>query len=111
MTRRQLAILVHDVGKYVAPTARNLRPAPAREMVDMLVRDLYELRPGQHASALFTQLAAFAGAPPLEEVHAMFAEIDGLEQKVRAGEPAAVTRAPLIACDMEARLRPLAEVP
>jgi hypothetical protein len=110
MTRRQLATLVHDVGKYVARTARNLPPAPTREMVDMLVRDLYDLRPGQHASAVFTQLAAFAGAPPLEEVHAMFAEIDRLEPGVRSGEPDAVTRAASIARDIEARLRALAEV-
>ena len=42
----------------------------------MLVRDLYELRPGQHASAVFAALAAFAGAPPLDDVRALFAEVD-----------------------------------
>ena len=110
MTRRQLATLVHDVGKYVARTARNLPPVPTREMIDMLVRDLYELRPGQRASAVFADLAAFAGAPPLDEVHASFAEIDRLEREVRAGTPAAVTRAAGIARDIEARLRALTEV-
>jgi hypothetical protein len=100
---------VHDVAKYVARTARNLPPHPTPEMVDMLVRDLYELRPGQHASAVFASLATFAGAPPLDEVHALFAEIDALESDVRAAKPAAVSRAAAIACDIESRLRALAE--
>ena len=109
MTRRQLASLVHDVGKYVARTARNLPPEPTREMVGMLVRDLYELRPGQHASTVFASLASFDGAPPFDDVRALFAEVDQLEAEVRAGTPAAVTRAADIARDIEARLRALAE--
>lgn len=110
MSRRHLAVLVHDVGKYVARTARNLPPEPTPAMLDMLVRDLYELRPGQHASALFAALAAFAGAPPLDDVRALFAEVDALEPEVRAGAPAAVARAAAIARDIEARLRALAEI-
>jgi len=109
MSRRSLGVLVHDVGKYVARTARNLPPNPTREMVDMLVRDLYELRPGQHASAVFASLAAYAGAPPLEAVRALFVEIDNLEAAVRAGAPAAVARAAAIARDIESRLRALVE--
>ena len=109
MSRRRLGVLVHDVGKYVARTARNLPADPTPEMVDMLVRDLYELRPGQHASAVFASLAAFVGAPPLDDVRALFAEIDGLEAEVRAGAPAAVSRAAAIARNIESRLRALAE--
>ena len=109
MSRRRLGLLVHDVAKYVARTARNLPPEPTPEMVDMLVRDLYELRPGQHASAVFASLAAYAGAPPLDDVRALFAEIDALEAEVRAGAPAAVSRAAAIAKDIESRLRALAE--
>lgn len=105
MTRRQLASLVHDVGKYVARTARNLPAEPTREMVDMLVRDLYELRPGQHASAVFASLIGFDGAPPLDDVRALFAEIDRIEPAVRAGAAAAVGRAARLACEVEARLR------
>jgi hypothetical protein len=111
MTRRQLGRLVHDVGKYVARTARNLPPEPTREMVDMLVRDLYELRPGQHASEVFAALVApvdGAGALPLDDIRALFAEIDRLEPEVRAGAPAAVGRAAGLALDVEARLRALA---
>jgi hypothetical protein len=109
VTRRHLSSLVHDVGKYVARTARNLPAEPTREMIDMLVRDLYELRPGQHASVVFASLADFAGAPPLDDVRALFVELDGLEAEVRAGAPAAVSRAALIARDIETRLRALAE--
>ncbi|MGZ3438117.1 MAG: hypothetical protein ACXVDD_01290 [Polyangia bacterium] len=105
MSRRDLSILLHDVAKYVARTARNLPTEPTREMVDMLIRDLYELRPGQHASAVFAQLAAFAGAPPFDDVRALFAELDELEAEVRGGAPAAVARAAGIARDIEARLR------
>jgi len=111
MSRRELSLLVHDVGKYVARTARNLPPEPTREMIDMLVRDLYELRPGQRASRVFASLAEFAGAPPLEDVRAMFGEIDGLEAQVRAGALVAVMRAAAIARDIETRLRAVAVGP
>jgi hypothetical protein len=108
MSRRDLSILVHEVGKYVARTARNLPAHPTREMIDMLVRDLYELRPGQRASRVFVALTQFAGAPPLDDVRALFSEIDALESDVRAGAPAAVTRAAAIAQDIDTRLRALA---
>ena len=111
MSRRELSLLVHDVGKYVARTARNLPPEPTREMIDMLVRDLYELRPGQRASRVFAVTAELAGASALEDVRALFAEIDALESEVRAGAPAAVTRAAAIARDIELRLRALAVEP
>lgn len=107
MSRRDRSILLHDVAKYVARTARNLPAQPTREMIDMLVRDLYELRPGQHASAVFAELAAFAGAPPFDDVRALFVEIDGLEAEVRDGAPAAVARAADLARDVETRLRAL----
>jgi hypothetical protein len=77
-------------------------------MIDMLVRDLYELRPGQRASRVFASLAEFAGAPPLEDVRAMFSEIDELEHEVRAGALGAVTRVAMIARDIELRLRAIA---
>lgn len=108
MSRRELSLLVHDVAKYVARTARNLPAEPTRAMIDMLVRDLYELRPGQRASRVFAQLAEFADAPPLEDVRALFGEIDALEGAVRAGALDAVTRAAAIARDIEARLRAVA---
>ncbi len=103
MTPRQRARLVHDVAKYVARTARNLPPSPSPEMIAMLVRDLYELRPGRRASSLFAELAP---PPPIfDDVRALFAEADGLEAAVRAGETAAVTRVAAIAREVEQRIR------
>jgi hypothetical protein len=78
-------------------------------MIDMLVRDLYELRPGQRASVVFADLARFAGAPPFDEVRALFREIDALEPEVRSGASAAVRRAATLARAVEARLRALTE--
>ncbi len=107
MTPRERARLVHDVGKYVARTARNLPPAPTAEMIAMLARDLYELRPGRRASALFAELAP--PPPSLDDVRALLAEADALEPSVRTGERAAVARAAAIANEVERRLRAFAE--
>jgi hypothetical protein len=107
--RRQLLRLVHDVGKYVARTARNLPESPTAQMIDMLVRDLYALRPSQRASAVFAALADFPGAPPLDDVRTLFAEIDALEPEVRAGAAPSVWRVAALALEVEARLRALVE--
>ena len=107
MTRRQRLALVHDVGKYVARTARNLPPAPTADMVAMLAHDLYELRPGQRASALLAVLAGDSDAPPVATARVLLAEADALEPAVRAGDPAAVARAAELAIAVEAALRTL----
>jgi hypothetical protein len=109
MSRRHLSRLIHDVGKYVSRTACNLPPQPTREMIDMLIRDLYQLRPDQRASTVFHELAQFPGAPPLDDVRALLAEIDALEPEVRAGASAAVARAATLARAVAARLRALGE--
>lgn len=106
--RQQLARLCHDVGKYVARTARNLPARPPPELVDMLARDLYELRPGRRASALFDELAAGLLRPSLAPVRDLLTEVDALEPRVRAGDAAAVARAAAIAREIERRLRALA---
>jgi hypothetical protein len=108
VTPRALQRLIHDVGKYVARTARNLPPAPTAEMIEMLIRDLYELRPGRRASALFAELAPPA-EPALAPVHALLAQIDALEPSVRAGDADAVTRAATLAREVERSLRALGE--
>jgi hypothetical protein len=109
VSRRHVSRLIHDVGKYVSRTACNLPPEPTREMIDMLIRDLYELRPAQRASAVFHELAQFPGAPPLDDVRALFVELDALEPEVRAGAARAVARAARLACAVAARLRALGE--
>lgn len=119
---RWAATLAHDVGKYVARTARNL-PDPVTaplgpELVAMLVRDLYALGDGERASARFDRLIAEAapggwsdraGDVHLDEVRRLLAEVDALEPAVRAGEVAAVARATALARAVERRLRALAE--
>lgn len=107
--RRRLARLVHDVGKYVARTARNLPPAPAPVpafAVGMLVRDLYETAPNRRASFLLDEIArGLDGSPELERARALLAEADALEREVRAGDEAALRRVASIAREVEVVLR------
>jgi hypothetical protein len=103
--------LLHDVGKYVARTAKNVRPnedVPG-VLTGMLARDLFELRDGTRASAVFAELSEGAGEDPkLEEVRSLLAEADDIEPRLRAGDRAAVRRGAEIALRVEALLRELA---
>lgn len=104
MNREARARLLHDVGKYVARTARNLPDgALDAELIEMLTRDLYELKPGRRASQVFGELAE--PDPRLDELAQFFAAIDRLESRVRAGEEAAVRGAAALALEVERRLR------
>jgi len=106
-----LSALVHDVGKYVARTARNL-PAEGevpRVLIDMLCRDLYALTETQRASERFDELAlelepALDGLE-LDACRERFAEIDALEARVRDGDLVAVRRAAALALEIETELR------
>lgn len=111
LAKSAVARLAHDVGKYVARTARNLPPA-IREPLDaalrkMLIADLYGdatgLRPGQR----FATLAATLVEPRLDGVRAAFVELEAIEQNVRAGELAALQRAVELARDIDEQLRAL----
>ena len=76
---RLAARLVHDVGKYIARTARNVRgQAWTPELVAMLCRDLFELTGGR-ASAVFEDLAKRIEArtgtqPALSRVRGLLAQ-------------------------------------
>lgn len=109
-----LAQLVHDVGKYLARTARNL---PATESVDstllaMLCRDLYgdaaAPRPAARFAALLSELQPLLADASLAEIAAKFIALADLEADVRAGAPAAITRAAALALQVDAQLRTLA---
>jgi len=108
------ARLAHDVGKYVAMTARNLAPdRPASEaLVAMLARDLYALRGGERASAVLARVAAplLALGPDarVAQAAALLAEADALEARVRGGHAEAVARAGAIAREVEQLLRAVA---
>jgi hypothetical protein len=109
--RETRARLVHDVGKYVARTARNLPEYPSTALVGMLVRDLYELRPSRRASQVLDDLSAGLVHPLLVTARALLAEADALEGRVRREDLSAVARAAAIALEVEALLRELAQEP
>lgn len=105
---RWLARLAHDVGKYVARTARNIPDGPVPEvLVGMLARDLYELEEGKRASqVLEARLGETAAADEqLRCAVALLQEADALEGPVRLGEPGAVRRAASIAVEVSELLR------
>jgi hypothetical protein len=110
---RLTARLAHDVGKYVARTARNVAPGGwTPQLASMLSRDLYDLRGGP-ASALFEARAKpleelIGCAAALTEVRSLFAEIDRLQIAVRAGDSSALEHAATLALEIEAALRNLA---
>ena len=99
--------LVHDVGKYVARTARNLdeRSLLSPAIVSMLTRDLYDTFGGERASAIVARSPLVA--PALLRARDLLAGIDELEASVRAGETPAVRRAATLACEVERTLRSL----
>jgi hypothetical protein len=108
------ARLAHDIGKHCTRGALNVHagePVPAA-VVGLLARDLYELAPGQRASARFAELARELRAAlrdgRLERCTALFAEIDALEPGVRAGDEPAVRRAAALAREIRALLDALA---
>lgn len=111
LSAQAAARLSHDVGKYVARTARNLPPVISQPLDGMLhkmlIADLYgeagAPRPGQR----FVTLVATSAEPHLDGVRAAFVELEGLEQKVRAGELAAIERAAQLARDIDVQLRSL----
>ncbi len=110
--RRLAARLLHDVGKYVARTARNLDGAPGDdELLAMLRRDLYAL-PGGRASQVLASLAPpLAAHAPAEIARAseLLAEADRLEPALAAGDRAAAARVVAIALAVEQALRAAAE--
>ena len=107
--------LVHDVGKYIARTARNLGTRDGgipRALVEMLWRDLYELDGKRRASVVFMELAARLDPTirgTLSDVEAALHRIDELEPDVRAGTGDAVAEARDLAVWIEQRLRGLLE--
>jgi hypothetical protein len=107
--RRRLARLVHDVGKYVARTARNLPSPPAPVpawAVGMLVKDLYETAPPRgRASLLLDEISRGVDSAEIDRARALLAEADALEQAVRDGDEAAVRRVASIAREVEVVLR------
>ena len=101
MSQEQLR---HDLGKYLARTARNVDAAVPldKELLAMLCEDLYATARGQRASQLY---AALAGAAVEPRLVALLAELDALEAGVRRNDRASVQRAIAIALAVAAAVR------
>lgn len=112
--RRLAATLLHDVGKYVARTARNLPAgqAAAGPLAAMLLRDVYETYRGARASVRFEELApeleVLAPDARIAEARARLRAIDARERAARAGDPEALVAIAEDARAVEDALRALA---
>lgn len=110
--------LMHDVGKQIARTARNVRdvgdgPLPST-LLRMLIADLYALpgsvgteRASERLSRLAPGLDERRFARHLDDARAALATLDAIEAEVRANDPAAVARAIELARSVEVSLRAL----
>ena len=111
---RLAADLLHDVGKYLARTARNVGERPIDAfLAGMLARDAYETHRGQRASERFAEVAEQLEAlgvrhPSLAVARAALARIDALEPGVRSMDPAALHSLVTLAVEVEGALRALA---
>ena len=111
--RRMAAALAHDVGKYVARTARNVPDGGwTPDLVSMLLRDLYDLR-GERALQVFLRLAPaatspLAGFPEWTTAHDLLCELDAMERELRAGHAPSLQSAALRALQVESALQELA---
>ena len=112
-TQQLFAELVHDVGKYVARTARNLGDPPstplAAPLLQMLLDDCFgsatTQRPSLRFAELRRQLLAVYPNVDLSAVATCLFELDSLESLIRADNAPAVARAVALAKQIEADLR------
>jgi hypothetical protein len=109
---RSARALCHDIGKYIARTARNVRDAEwTPELVTMLLADLYDLRGGR-ALAVFLRLAPaeespLARLPAWTAAHAALRELDTMEAKLRSRDRLALDQACRLALEVDNCLRQL----
>lgn len=113
--REIAAALLHDVGKYVARTARNLPEPDAIDarLVPMLLADVYSTYRGTRASERFAVLEAELHAigvrdPRLLEARTALSRIDALEADARGGDAVALATVARAAIEVERALRSLA---
>lgn len=112
--RALTAQLAHDVGKYVARTARNLSSDTVMdaELLAMLGRDLYgdaqSARPAARFAALAAELRPLLADARLTQAELLLGELERREAAVRVGQPEAVQQAVALALQIENLLRALA---
>jgi hypothetical protein len=111
--RRMASALAHDVGKYVARTARNVSDGVwTPELVRMLLRDLYDLH-GERALHAFLRLAPaetspLSSFPEWTTAHDLLCKLDTMEPELRAQHAPALQSAARRALLVESALRELA---
>ena len=113
LQKKALLALVHDVGKYLARTARNLGQNPAlplpSSLLQMLISDLYEGKQGKRPSVHFAQVLALVPTlksdTRLDTVATLLQELDADEELVRKQNAPAVYRVIAKALQVEAALR------
>ncbi len=113
LQKQAILSLVHDVGKYLVRTARNLGQTPALPLpgalLQMLVTDLYEGKQGKRPSAHFSEVVASVPSlkadARLATISVLLQELDADEEAVREQNGPAVYRAIAKALQVEAALR------
>ncbi len=111
--RKQAALLVHGVGKYISRTARNLGEGEVQSgLLKLLVVDLFEIDDRRTALQLFEELAAplfeTSGNDDLVKCRSLLQRIDGLEDAIRKGDNGAIRQASAMAIEVDELLRKLA---
>jgi len=84
--------LVHDLGKYIGRTARNVREGDwTPELVEMLLVDLYDLK-GERACQVFLRHAPAeqTAFPEWRILRHLLGELDEMEAALMQGEPRVV---------------------
>lgn len=111
--QQALLMMVHDVGKYIVRTARNLENPPAgplpEPLLRMLIADLYYGKQGVRPSQRFTELRSQFEVqnPKLVQVGAWLAEIDALESAVCSQQSEAIRQVLALALEIDTVLRAL----
>ena len=105
-------VLAHDIGKYIARTAHNVRDGSfTPELADMLLADLYHLRGGRPLAMFLllapTEVRPLAGLPAWRAAHDALCELDAMEPALRARDSAALCKAARLALSVEGHLRDL----
>lgn len=99
--------VLHDVGKYIARTATNLKDGTpvTPVLADMLLRDVYG-RPGEpRMSETFDALVPTPDDPVLADCRECLRAIDALEADARVRDPDALAKVAAIAREVAAKLK------
>jgi hypothetical protein len=111
-TCRLARALAHDVGKYVARTARNVPDGGwTTELASMLASDLYDVR-GERALRIFLRLAPADSSPLVHfsewtAAYDLLLDLDAMESDVRAGNLTVLQKAAHQALQVERALHEL----